>query len=229
MKEFLRITAPKIATAKKIVVLLTEEAAVSPFVYHQVLFSEWLGRPIATAMFRNMWKRFRPSLRVILASILWPFDSDEVQPKVFISYQWDVQSKVQKIRNYLEANGLPCWADLSVRGQSQMSTRSSFAFDLATETLQGQIQRNMKVAHAVVSCLTLRYIQSDNYIKDVQLAETLQKPLVPVLFQLLRWPPKGTSIKMRRFLFNFPVIDLSNDRLFHQNLDLILKRLNQYA
>ncbi|XP_072324731.1 uncharacterized protein [Scyliorhinus torazame] len=167
--------------------------------------------------------------RTQLASILWPFDSDEVQPKVFISYQWDVQSKVQKIRNYLEANGLPCWADLSVRGQSQMSTRSSFAFDLATETLQGQIQRNMKVAHAVVSCLTLRYIQSDNYIKDVQLAETLQKPLVPVLFQLLRWPPKGTSIKMRRFLFNFPVIDLSNDRLFHQNLDLILKRLNQYA
>lgn len=65
-EEFLRENGPHMSLAAKVVLVLTEAAAGSPIVYLQVLFSEWLGKTMMTAVFRNSWDRLRPSLKVIL-------------------------------------------------------------------------------------------------------------------------------------------------------------------
>ncbi|XP_043921818.1 uncharacterized protein LOC122797090 [Protopterus annectens] len=284
-EEFLKTNSPLIASAAKVLLILTETAAGSTFVYHQILFSEWLGKTILIAVFRNPWPLLRTALRAMLgekpavdfenqlypvalnildhqlnpprrvpgvilaqsylermeegvkplkaltvttvASFIWPQNSDEVEPKVFISYQWDSQAKILEISRYLEANGLPCWTDLCVRGQSRIRTRTEASSDRTGDTLHNSIQRSMKAAFAVLSCITPKYIQSDNCHKDLQLAATLQKPLVPVLLRFMPWPPDGIPKHIRRFLFNHPVIDLSTERLFQQNLSIVLSRIKQ--
>ena len=49
------------------------------------------------------------------------------------------------------------------------------------ETLQSQIQRNMKASSVVLCCITPKYLQSDNCNKDLTLAETFQKPIIPIM------------------------------------------------
>ncbi|XP_041102628.1 uncharacterized protein LOC121313913 [Polyodon spathula] len=160
-EEFLRENGPHMSLATKVVLVLTEAAAGSPIVYLQVLFSEWLGKAMITAVFRNSWDRLRPSLQVILGDksavdferqlfqdalpilqdllrprrmmpgvileqayidriaegvkplqnlasssadvVYWPIDNEEIQPKIFISYQWDVQTKESK-HVYIHSN-----------------------------------------------------------------------------------------------------------------------------
>ena len=60
-----------------------------------------------------------------------PVYQSEEDPKVFISYQWDMQSKVDEIRTLMERSGFPCWADIAMsqqRGHSSRSSRSSTTF-----------------------------------------------------------------------------------------------------
>lgn len=66
----------------------------------------------------------------ICADGLSPAYQNEDDPKVFISYQWDMQSKVDEIRVMLQRNGLSCWADIAMsqRGHSSRSLRSSASF-----------------------------------------------------------------------------------------------------
>lgn len=46
--------------------LMTENAVNSPFVYHEILFADWLGKKLVTVMFKNTWSDLRPSLRAVL-------------------------------------------------------------------------------------------------------------------------------------------------------------------
>ncbi|PIK55976.1 hypothetical protein BSL78_07124 [Apostichopus japonicus] len=64
--EFLQLNGPHVASCKNIVVLLTEAAISSPFVFHEVLFADWLGKSVVCLMFKNTWSRLRPSLKAIL-------------------------------------------------------------------------------------------------------------------------------------------------------------------
>ncbi|XP_051785315.1 uncharacterized protein LOC127528469 [Erpetoichthys calabaricus] len=158
----------------------------------------------------------------------WSTENEETVPKVFISYQWDAQTKIQQIKSFLEAHGLSCWVDLCVRGHSSMSCRSTSVLpDVSTETLQSKIIRNMKAAAVVICCFTPKYIQSDNCNKDLQLAMSLEKPLLPVLLHYLPWPPAGVSVNIRRYLCQFATTDLSNDRLFNRDLHILLSRIQK--
>ncbi|XP_070556789.1 uncharacterized protein [Ptychodera flava] len=286
--EFLQVNGPHVATAKHIVVVMTEAAASSPFVFHEVLFADWLGKTIVTAMFKNVWPKLRPSIKAVLgecpavdfetkmytesmdvlehqikplrkvpgvvleqaylnrmadglkplqvlaASAALSFNEQVVEPKVFISYQWDMQTKVQEIRRVLEANGLPCWADISPtmaqRGHSGVSARGSAAAhnESATETLQLTIQRNMKSAAVVLCCITPRYIQSDNCIKDLTLADHLNKPIVPILLRFVAWPPDTAQPSIKKMLARTVQIDLSNDKLYKQNFHQVLERIRKH-
>ena len=155
-------------------------------------------------------------------------DSDS---QVFISYQWDMQSRVEEVRRYLAAAGLTCWADISptmARGNSSLSTRSvASTGEMGNETLSGQIQRTMRAASVVLSCITPKYIQSDNCMKDLALAEALHKPIVPVLLRFCPWPPEGTQPHVRKILVKHVPIDLSNEKLFKQNLPVLLEKIRR--
>lgn len=286
-EEFLQINGPHMATATHVIVVLTDAATLSPFVFHEVLFADWLGKKLVTAMFKNVWHTLRPSLKAVLADCpaidfetkmynesldvlehhikplrrvpgvvleqsylnkmadgLKPLESlalvkngvtkvtkEEGDPQVFISYQWDMQGKVEDIKHLLEHNGLQCWADINInqppRGASSKSTRSSLThpLDSGIETLQSQIQRNMKAASVVLTCLTPKYLQSDNCKKDLTLAETFHKPIVPVL---LRFSPlESAPDQVRKLLARYSYIDLSNERLYKQNIPIVLEKVKK--
>lgn len=52
--------------ATQVIVLLTEAATGSPFVFHEVLFADWLGKKLVSAMFKNVWSMLRASLKAVL-------------------------------------------------------------------------------------------------------------------------------------------------------------------
>ena len=45
---------------------MTTAAAPSLFVYNEILFADWLEKPIMVLMFNNSWTSFRPSVQAIL-------------------------------------------------------------------------------------------------------------------------------------------------------------------
>ncbi|GFS03494.1 Bf-TIR-SAM-like protein [Elysia marginata] len=321
-EEFLQINGPSLATASHVVVVMTDAASGSPFIFHEVLFADWLGKKLVTAMFKNVWTGLRASLKAVLgdcpavdfesqmytesldvlehqirplrrvpgvvleqtylnkmAEGLKPLEvlaslrggaistiipSDEDSPQVFISYQWDMQSKVDELQQILERAGFPCWADIAVggatsanhassgsalannggpRGHSSRSSRSSHhslphhhhspllsaggggAGVSSGETLQGQIQRTMKACSVVVCCITPKYLQSDNCAKDLALADALHKPVIPLL---LRYAPAESAPNyVRRILLRYSYVDLSNERLYKQNVGVLVERVRK--
>ena len=58
------------AQATFVLVVMTTAAAASPFVFHEVLFADWLGKKIVIAMFNNTWSNLRVSLRAVLGKKL---------------------------------------------------------------------------------------------------------------------------------------------------------------
>lgn len=48
---------------------MTAGAATSLFVYNEVLFADWLGKPIVVALMENSWDKLRPCLQVILGNV----------------------------------------------------------------------------------------------------------------------------------------------------------------
>ncbi len=67
-EEFLQINGPLVATATHVMVLLTDAATGSPFVFHEVLFADWLGKKLVTVMFKNVWSDLRVSLKAVLGN-----------------------------------------------------------------------------------------------------------------------------------------------------------------
>lgn len=67
-EEFLRLNGPAMATATYVLLLLTEPATGSPFVFHETLFSDWLGKKLIVAMFKNVWSSLRPALHSVLGN-----------------------------------------------------------------------------------------------------------------------------------------------------------------
>ena len=154
-------------------------------------------------------------------------------PKVFISYQWDMQGKVEDIKHVLEDNGLDCWADINMapqpnRTHSSKSGRGSVAtHDGSSDNLQSLIQRNMKASSVVLSCITPKYLQSDNCKKDLMLAEMFNKPIIPVL---LRFSPfESAPDHIRKLLSRLNFIDLSNERLYKQNIALVVDKIKKHV
>ena len=93
------------------------------------------------------------------------------------------------------------------------------------ETLQGQIQRTMKACSVVVCCITPKYLQSDNCAKDLALADALHKPVIPLL---LRYAPAESAPNyVRRILLRYSYVDLSNERLYKQNVGVLVERVRK--
>ena len=170
---------------------------------------------------------------VIQFSHISAFDEwlgDNEDAKIFISYQWDMQSRVETIRSILEKHGYTCWAEnatMSQRGHSSMSSRSNHSVT-STESLQSQIQRNMRSATIVLSCITPKYVQSDNCLKDLTLAEIHHKPILALLMRFIPgWPPEGAPPQVRKILTRHSCIDLSNEKMYKQNIRTLIDRVQK--
>ena len=43
----------------------------------------------------------------------------------------------------------------------------------------------------IISCVTDRYCKSENCQREATLADTIKKPIIPLLLEPIPWPPAG--------------------------------------
>ena len=65
-EEFLQLNSMLMSSATHLLILLTESSTSSPFVHNEVLFGDWLGKKLVSAMFKSCWSALRPTLRAVL-------------------------------------------------------------------------------------------------------------------------------------------------------------------
>ncbi|XP_054770128.2 uncharacterized protein LOC129277962 [Lytechinus pictus] len=106
-----------------------------------------------------------------------PPDESEKPPTVFLSYQWDHQPEVKAIRKHLEMAGFPCWMDIGQMGGG--------------DQLFAKISQGMRTSKVVLCMVTEKYSNSENCNKEVNLANLLNKPIIPILIDQTQWPPQG--------------------------------------
>lgn len=126
-------------------------------------------------------------------------------PLVFISYQWDSQGEVKKLRDRLGAKGYGCWMDVGQVG--------------AGDQLYEEIDKGIRGCRVFLSCVTERYAQSRNCKREVTLANLYQKPIIPILMEKVDWPPAGSLAFVFADLLYVEMtcgIDMNFDRLATQ-------------
>ncbi|XP_067660412.1 uncharacterized protein [Haliotis asinina] len=99
-------------------------------------------------------------------------------PDIFISYQWSKQPEVQLLQRHLASAGYSCWLDIGQMGGG--------------DKLFEKIDRGIRSATVVLCCVTDKYAGSPNCNREVNLAVTLGKPIIPLLLEKCTWPPAGS-------------------------------------
>ncbi|XP_046543974.1 uncharacterized protein LOC124254141 [Haliotis rubra] len=99
-------------------------------------------------------------------------------PDIFISYQWGKQPEVQLLQRHLVSAGYSCWLDIGQMGGG--------------DKLFEKIDRGIRAATVVLCCVTDKYAGSPNCNREVNLAVTLGKPIIPLLLEKCTWPPAGS-------------------------------------
>lgn len=98
-------------------------------------------------------------------------------PPVFLSYQWGCQQAVLRLKTHLEEAGFLCWMDIGQMGGG--------------DKLFGKIDAGIRGAKVVICCMNKSYAQSDNCSREVHLAVTTGKQLIPLQMEKQTWPPEG--------------------------------------
>ncbi|XP_048256527.1 uncharacterized protein LOC124147603 isoform X2 [Haliotis rufescens] len=104
-------------------------------------------------------------------------ESESDLPQIFLSYQWDSQDDVQSLRARLERAGFTCWMDIGQMGGG--------------DQLNLKIDEGIRNCVLFVSCITPKYVVSHHCNRELALADILKKPIIPVMFESVVWPPPG--------------------------------------
>lgn len=115
-----------------------------------------------------------------------------------------------------------------VSSPRRLSSQADTQAEVSNENLQSQILRKMKSSGLVICCITHKYICSENCSNDLSLAKTLSKPIVPLMFQWMSWPPDGLAFKVRKILAPLHFIDMSNDKLFKKNVSVVISHAKKH-
>ncbi|CAF3498130.1 unnamed protein product [Rotaria socialis] len=105
-----------------------------------------------------------------------PFEIKRLPP-VFLSYQWGTQKAVTTLKQNLEEAGYACWMDIGQMGGG--------------DKLFAKIDAGIRGAKVIVCCMNSAYVESDNCSREVHLAISTGKPLIPLQMEKLKWPPEG--------------------------------------
>jgi hypothetical protein len=136
-----------------------------------------------------------------------------------------MQSKVGKIREFLDRNGCQTSTDSSRPIATSVQARSGREYTL--HQAPALVQDRISNASIVILCITLKYLHCDNFIKDTKLAELHKKPVLPVLLQWCPRPLDKIAAVAKRLDMSSALIDMSNEQQFRRNmpklLELILK------
>ena len=97
---------------------------------------------------------------------------------VMLSYQWDHQASVKKMKEYLENQQLKVWMDLS-----EMSGDINKAMAKAVEE-----------SKIVILCLSKKYENSHNCIKEYSLVDKKRKPFIAIKMETFEFEP-GSALE----------------------------------
>ena len=59
------------------------------------------------------------------------------------------------------------------------------------DSLYDKIDAGIRSAKVLISCVTKNYALSSNCRREVSLASSLNKPIIPLLMEKMSWPPEG--------------------------------------
>lgn len=158
---------------------------------------------------------FTINRKEILSATAKSMNDSQPSPEVFISYQWDKQKEIIALYEELTKLGISCWLDIKQMGGG--------------DSLYDKIDRGLRNCHVVISCVTIKYGLSANCRKEIALADSLGKPIVPVVMDReLKYPPAGP---MAPTLSTLEYIDYTKDNDFSwrgENLNMLLERLSPH-
>ncbi|CAD5114054.1 DgyrCDS3205 [Dimorphilus gyrociliatus] len=104
-------------------------------------------------------------------------EEEVISPDVFISYQWDKQPQIKRLYKKLSGLGYHCWLDIMQMGGG--------------DSLFDKIDKGIRGCRVVISCVTPKYALSANCRREVSLSGALNKPIIPLLLDNMKWPPEG--------------------------------------
>ncbi|CAD5114046.1 DgyrCDS3196 [Dimorphilus gyrociliatus] len=104
-------------------------------------------------------------------------EAEVISPDVFISYQWDKQPQIKRLYKKLSGLGYHCWLDIMQMGGG--------------DSLFDKIDKGIRGCRVVISCVTPKYALSANCRREVSLSGALNKPIIPLLLDNMKWPPEG--------------------------------------
>lgn len=140
-------------------------------------------------------------------------------PEIFISYQWDRQKQIVKLYELLCGMGLTCWLDIQQMGGG--------------DSLYDKIDNGLRNCYVVISCVTIKYGLSANCRKEIALADSLAKPIVPILLDKdLKYPPPGPmapTLSLLKYIDFTPNFTVENDiRWEGEPFDQLLENLKSH-
>ena len=144
-------------------------------------------------------------------------------PQIFISYQWGIQQEAKLLKQHLNMAGYECWMDIGQMGGG--------------DKLFAKIDNGIRGAKVVLCCVTREYAESPNCIREVNLAVSLRKSIIPLLIEKMDWPPRGSmgpifsEYLFIRFYRRNDEETPENDHRYWSvlNFQELLKQLNIYA
>lgn len=85
--------------------------------------------------------------------------------------------QVAELYKKLKSLGYSCWLDIDQMG--------------AGDSLYNKIDAGIRSCDVVISCVTQKYSLSLNCRREVSLATSVNKPIIPLLLEKMNWPPAG--------------------------------------
>jgi hypothetical protein len=116
---------------------------------------------------------------------------------VFLSYQWDIKDSVKMLYTQLtKTHGLRCWMDDFEMGSGSLNESKfiyfeceglllTYIFDIDFLTQLGIIN-GITNSSVVLCCITKKYTESKNCVREITFADQSSKPLEILMFERLK-------------------------------------------
>ena len=168
----------------------------------------------ALATLSNLQRSKDPNVQKAAEGALWELgnktttannDNEASGNHVMISYQWENQKVLIKVKNKLQAFGYRVWMDVEKMGGSTIEAMA----------------RAVENASVVLICMSQKYKQSPNCRSEAEYAFKLRKDIIPLMMQRDYTPDGWLGIILGAKLW----IDFSNDHKLSTSVEKLLKEL----
>ena len=125
-----------------------------------------------------------------------------------LSYQWDSQKEVLRIKEALVAQGYKVWMDI--------------------EKLHGDIYKSMakgvESSSLLIICMSPQYQKSESCNSELQYAKVQGKKMIPIKMTSFE-PSESLGLITAGFLY----VDFSNPNNFSENMEQLLKQVRGHV